>query len=899
MEKIIERTKFAIVWRKADDNRIAEEKEKKDKQGTRSWAYAYSYDIPSCVSDWLRDNEKIYGLQRIAAVIRILAFHRIYMKMFDGGLWYGDESKKNTIRLLNLFCGIPRSLKSLAVFPNAFGVIAALPKLCKFCDDDPVRIAEWFSKDKNAFWEELSGYREMDEENEIKNVFFLMSYLAPDEILKIMRQECWRVALENTLLEEDISFSVYPNRTVDEIAEYYRTLFFTPAIRMVVSGNLRKEMAKVIVDRPGAAQYFNWIFCNKKLRDERITRTWIDMALVQEAPNVSISYLKQWNLTDETQIARILQLIAYSNGEQHFLRRLDRFVSEHTSEELDQLLSRPLTSVLLEVCGRKSFSGKWESRIEPIGLDDEEFAGPNFITKAIVKNHKAVLRYLKEDLLDEETIQYLCKYKEAVRNFAYLNAWSPKDINAMVKKNVWSRIISCEDCIVELGEKFAKLPPYTYQELTTMQKICMNSKGYRGEMEIFFMLLGKLRSETACRRMGQFATHCNWALSDEEIKNAATTLMRYDLPTAAKMMFRIPVSTEIVARAICASTESRAAFLEATTETECIFAVENPELCKNSLKDGMRQFMTKDETVLAVKKALKIPDEFYEEYQDHVQQFFLNGGGQYAKAYMTREVIVSPFTVVMKAAMSGKLPELRYTDLDKECCMDIPESMLKVWTTDQDRQIDGFEVYEDTSFNGIMKMGAVPTRTCMNYADGMYRECLLAYFDGNKKIVYVKKNGAIIGRAVIRLTKTVNHMVDKNKSLAFTDVTADTHKQHAKAETPVIETPVLFLERCYSGVQAEGRIRLEAALIQFIAEKAKEAGCGLVVAKDYMELSLKMAKIPDLKSAHRFVFITKSKAGDQYLDSFGGVYSNKKYDRQRENVFVKADCYCNFVNDLQ
>lgn len=59
----------------------------------------------------------------------------------------------------------------------------------------------------------------------------------------------------------------------------------------------------------------------------------------------------------------------------------------------------------------------------------------------------------------------------------------------------------------------------------------------------------------------------------------------------------------------------------------------------------------------------------------------------------------------------------------------------------------------------------------MNYIDGMYRECLLAYFDGNKKIVYAKKNGSIVGRAVIRLTKTVNRVVDQDSVLKFTDVT--------------------------------------------------------------------------------------------------------------------------------
>ena len=107
-----------------------------------------------------------------------------------------------------------------------------------------------------------------------------------------------------------------------------------------------------------------------------------------------------------------------------------------------------------------------------------------------------------------------------------------------------------------------------------------------------------------------------------------------------------------------------------------------------------------------------------------------------------------------------------------------------------------------------------------------------------------------------------------------------------------LHTPVLFLERCYSGVQGNGRVALETALIQFVAEKAEEMGCELIIASDYTKESLSVRDISDFKSGRQFIFITKSKAGDQYLDSFGGVYSNKKYDSHRENVFVKATCYC-------
>ena len=81
-------------------------------------------------------------------------------------------------------------------------------------------------------------------------------------------------------------------------------------------------------------------------------------------------------------------------------------------------------------------------------------------------------------------------------------------------------------------------------------------------------------------------------------------------------------------------------------------------------------------------------------------------------------------------------------------------------------------------------------------------------------------------------------------------------------------------------------------LLDYSMEKAKEMGCELIIASDYIKGSLSEADASDFEPDRRFIFITKSKAGDQYLDSFGGVYSNKKYDSHRENVFVKATCYC-------
>lgn len=76
----------------------------------------------------------------------------------------------------------------------------------------------------------------------------------------------------------------------------------------------------------------------------------------------------------------------------------------------------------------------------------------------------------------------------------------------------------------------------------------------------------------------------------------------------------------------------------AKTETEILFALENPALCIAGLKEGMKQFLNQDETVLEVKKQLDLPDEFYRINKDTVWKFFLSGNGKYVRAYMHSSV---------------------------------------------------------------------------------------------------------------------------------------------------------------------------------------------------------------------------------------------------------------------
>lgn len=666
-------------------------------------------------------------------------------------------------------------------------------------------------------------------------------------------------------------------------------------------------MITLIMQNKNNDVYLNLLCCDPNMNGLFTVHQIMQMSEGLENPESVASYLQKWNqyfiqkescekdryANHRQRMKRLINLTAYSGGEPRFLKKLDHVVMTATDTELDDILSGSPLQILGRICkcneAEKIGADFPKETSTSVTLDGDVFCVRDFLADAVLKRQKAVLRYLAGRDLTENTVSYLCMEHNKVSRLVYLNAWSAKEINALAEKDLFSVFDEYGNTIQNLAKKFGKNTPYTFQEIQTLQRICATPRGLFQKLTIFFILLSRLRSEETCRRISQFAKYSKQALDDADVSNVVRHLKQGDIPTMVKRIVSVPVMSETAAKIMTVPISLESVLQTAKTETEILFALENPALCIAGLKEGMKQFLNQDETVLEVKKQLDLPDEFYRINKDTVWKFFLSGNGKYVRAYMHSSVREA-FKVVVKAAMCDCLDELRYTDLDKECCMTIRDRMYDHWVHNNAVTISGYKVYEDTSFQGIMNLGAVPTRTCMNYVDGLYRQCLLAYFDGNKKIIYVKKNGAIIARAVIRLTKTANRMKERDEDrLTFTDVTVK-QMQTSVQSTPFVETPIIFLERCYSGIQGKKRMEIESAIIRFAMEKAEELGCGYLVSGEYETTIVGSTWGKTLIKEKKPVFITKSKAGEQYLDSFGGVYSNKG-SGWHGNTYVNAKCF--------
>lgn len=124
----------------------------------------------------------------------------------------------------------------------------------------------------------------------------------------------------------------------------------------------------------------------------------------------------------------------------------------------------------------------------------------------------------------------------------------------------------------------------------------------------------------------------------------------------------------------------------------------------------------------------------------------------------------------------GRFRELKYfrDDLALELDYQISESSKSRWMENINEENGRLRAWEEDGLLPVMQMGQVPEATCLSYVDGVYKQCLLACHDANKKVVYLSLDGNIVLRAAIRLTKGVYGSVEKNNlpQLEFADLSA-------------------------------------------------------------------------------------------------------------------------------
>lgn len=318
-----------------------------------------------------------------------------------------------------------------------------------------------------------------------------------------------------------------------------------------------------------------------------------------------------------------------------------------------------------------------------------------------------------------------------------------------------------------------------------------------------------------------------------------------------------------------------------------IFLMDFPELLKDLTKDNQVYFLLHNQNLLNgcsglpalmdkllaqdpswknLKTELNISDAFVEENKSNIQKFIYEGGAEIMTSFLNRQPKKKEeIRRIVNAELLGKFMELKYHegDLGREIAFPIKRDTEEIWKEKLLRVDCGWEIWEEDSLLPVMQIGEVPLRSCISYRNGPNCDCLLSCFDANKKIIFIKHNGKIVFRAILRLTKGSFVAADERKTLEFVDVTAKSEPHENKAEELV-----LFLERYYQSGLSEQEIRKAVNLTaMLVKEKAEKLGARLVLSSSYKNV----LENKNYVLTNFYMYISASKNGSQYLDSLGGA----------------------------
>ncbi len=233
----------------------------------------------------------------------------------------------------------------------------------------------------------------------------------------------------------------------------------------------------------------------------------------------------------------------------------------------------------------------------------------------------------------------------------------------------------------------------------------------------------------------------------------------------------------------------------------------------------------------------------------------------------------------------GRFREIKYypDDLEKEISFPLTKHQKACWINNVSVYSHKLQAYEVDDFYSTLRLGELPYNTCISYLGGTHSDCLLSGYDSNKKILLAKKNGNIVARAVIRLTKgSASSIEDSQSTLEFADLLAD-DGVHNKPN----EQLTLFLERMYiANCSSQESVDISSMFVKIAKGKADEMGAVSVLATGYMDsFGYGYAQKCGYVKSNYYIYISKSKGGAQYLDSLSGPASVSKEGSYNRGAF--------------
>ena len=326
---------------------------------------------------------------------------------------------------------------------------------------------------------------------------------------------------------------------------------------------------------------------------------------------------------------------------------------------------------------------------------------------------------------------------------------------------------------------------------------------------------------------------------------------------------------------------------ELQSEADAIFALNNETVIAGQ-KDWTQvcaAVLTMDQDWLDLKQRLSFTDEFVEQHKEPITNFLLHGGSAMAHSlygYLQgNDKAIEALRRIVQAELMGQFYTLKYftDDLQREIRYPISEAQETAWKHNLTLERGPFFAEEADDFYRTMRLGELPHSTCLSCWTGSQRECLLAAFDSNKKMILIRKGEDVVARACIRLTKGAFQR-PADFDFSFADLAQE---QPTGKMIPADERLVLFLERIYTcSLNDEETRTVMKMAVSLVTQKAAAIGAVAVLARNYLDCYDRDQYI----SSQFYVYISKSKNGQQYLDSMGGAAVTSHKEQYKGAVFL-------------
>ena len=322
---------------------------------------------------------------------------------------------------------------------------------------------------------------------------------------------------------------------------------------------------------------------------------------------------------------------------------------------------------------------------------------------------------------------------------------------------------------------------------------------------------------------------------------------------------------------------------EITMEQQALYLLKDLVLVKecDSLSELKEKLILGDVSWGLLKEKLSFSEEFVQNNAARIGNFLFVGGAEIMETFLERQPSkIEEIRRLVTAELLGKFDELKYPsgDLMREIDFEVSEEAEKEWKKDRTFTRGNLVLKEETGLLPVMQIGEIPSYSCLSYRSGLHSDCLLSCFDSNKKFFFIRKNGQVVFRAMIRLTKG-SYVGDRmRKKIQFADLSGA-----GKPKEEEGEELVLFLERYYEKKLTDEELDQAVNFaITAAKEKAKKLGARLVLSCYYQD----DVKTKEYIKSNYYLYISKSKNGSQYLDSLYGEASVSDSGDYSSNIFL-------------